>query len=68
MVIGGAQLYAALLPRAGRVHLTRVHAAIDGDTRFPDLDPREWREVAREERAADARNAYALSFITFERK
>lgn len=68
MVIGGAQLYAAALPRAGRVELTRIHARIDGDTRFPALDPAEWREVARIERAADARNAHALSFISLERR
>ena len=67
MVIGGAQLYAAALPRATRVHLTRIHAALDGDTFFPTLPPAEWREVAREARAPDARNAHAMSFITLER-
>jgi dihydrofolate reductase len=67
MVIGGAQVYAQALPRADRVHYTRIHATIDGDTRFPALADGEWREVARSERAADARNAHALSFITYER-
>jgi dihydrofolate reductase len=67
MVIGGAQLYAAALPRATRIHLTEIHAAIEGDTWFPELAPAEWREVARLEHAADARNAYAMSFITLER-
>ena len=67
MVIGGAQLYAAALPRASRVHLTEIHAAIEGDTYFPALPPAEWREVARLEHPADARNAHAMSFITLER-
>jgi len=67
MVIGGAQLYAAALPRATRVQLTRIHAAIEGDTVFPALPPADWREVAREERAADARNPHAMSFVTLER-
>lgn len=67
MVIGGAQLYEAALPRAARLHYTEVHAALDGDTRFPAFDRARWREVARSERAADARNPYALSFITYQR-
>lgn len=67
MVIGGAQLYAAALPRARRVHLTEVHATIEGDTFFPELSRAEWREVARLEHPADARNPHAMSFVTLER-
>ena len=43
MVIGGETLYRALLPRADRVYLTRVHVEVpDGDAHFPDLDPQAW--------------------------
>ena len=34
-VIGGATIYAALLPAVDVVELTRVHAAVDGDVRMP---------------------------------
>jgi dihydrofolate reductase len=34
-VIGGAQIYAALLPAVDRVHLTRVHSRTPGDTVMP---------------------------------
>lgn len=67
MVIGGGELYRAALPRASRIHLTRVHAALDGDTYFPALDPAEWHASAREERAADDRHAHALTFLTLDR-
>jgi dihydrofolate reductase len=67
-VIGGAAVYAAALPRASRIYLTKIEATIDGDTRFPDLDPGEWREVAREERPADERNTYPLAFTVLERR
>lgn len=67
MIIGGAGVYAAALPAAGRIHLTLVHARPSGDTRFPELAAGEWRECAREEHAADAANAYAMSFLTLER-
>ena len=67
MVIGGAQVYAESLPRATRVEYTQVHGAIEGDTRFPPLELEQWREVARHEHAADARNQYALTYISYER-
>jgi dihydrofolate reductase len=68
MVIGGAAIFAAALPRAGRIHLTRVHATVAGDVHFPPLDPQVWQEVASQARQADARNAYAMSFVTLERR
>jgi dihydrofolate reductase len=68
MVIGGAGVFALAMPRLDHIHLTRVHCRVDGDVFLPDLDPREWREVAREERAADERNAYAMSFIELARQ
>ncbi len=67
MVIGGAELFRSLLPRAGRVHLTRVHGNIEGDVMWPALDRREWQVVEREEFASDERHAYAMTFEVIER-
>ena len=67
MVVGGANLYAQAIPLASRRYLTLVHADIDGDTAFPAFDHADWREVARERHAADARNAHDYSFVTLER-
>ncbi len=68
MVIGGAELYRQVLPIAERIHLTRVHAKLEGDTWFPELDAQRWREAAREDHPADERHAHAYSFITLERR
>jgi dihydrofolate reductase len=65
--IGGAEVLRAALPRTARFYLTRVHGSFEGDTFLPPLPASEWREVAREERAADERNPYAMSFIVLER-
>ena len=43
MVIGGAQIYRAALPRVERVYRTRVDIDVAGDAFFPELDPAEWR-------------------------
>ncbi len=67
MIIGGGQLYAAMLPRAQRLYLTRVALTVEGDTRFPRLDEEEWQELACEQRAADEANPYPMEFVTLAR-
>ena len=68
MVIGGAELFRAFLPLAGRIHLTRVHGNIAGDVMWPALDERAWRVVEREVHAADERHAYAMTFEVWEKR
>jgi len=53
MVIGGAEIFAAAMPLADRIELTRVHARPAGDTYFPELDEADWAEVAREDIPAE---------------
>ena len=67
MVIGGAEIFAALLPRADRIYLTRIHARPDGDTNFPDLDPTVWREVSKAAVAPDPRDTAAATLHIYER-
>lgn len=67
MIIGGAQLYAAALPHAQRIYLTRIDADFDGDAWFPGLDPTVWREHQREEHRPDERNPHPYSFFVLER-
>jgi dihydrofolate reductase len=67
VVIGGAEIYRQALPLVNVVHLTRVHARVDGDTRFPEWAPGDFRQTARVDHPADARHAHAYSFITLER-
>ncbi|MGK2742334.1 dihydrofolate reductase [Tepidicaulis sp. LMO-SS28] len=66
MVLGGAQIYKALLPRATRIYLTEVHAAPEGDTTF-DFDKSAWREVSRERHEAGEKDSAAYSFVLLER-
>jgi dihydrofolate reductase len=69
MVIGGAALYTMALPRAERVHLTRLHMTLDGDAHFPALPEAQWREVSRSpRRRADERNACDMTFLVLERR
>lgn len=67
MVIGGSQIYAAFLPRARRIYLTRIHAHIDGDTYFAALDEADWKLVACEEHAANEARRHSFAFMTYDR-
>ncbi len=66
MVLGGAQIYEALLARATRVYLTEVHAAPEGDTRFAFVRDG-WREVSRERHAKGEADTSDYSFVVLER-
>ena len=69
MVIGGAEIYKLLLPKAGRVYLTRIDATFeDADAYFPELNPREWELAASYPHEADDKNPYAYTFETWVRK
>lgn len=67
-IAGGGEIYRQSLPLAQRLHLTRVHARIPGDTRFPPLDETAWEMVEREDHAADEKNPYPYSFLVYERR
>lgn len=67
MIIGGGQLYREALSVADAMELTFIDADIDGDTTFPEWSPAEWREVSREHRPADERNAHDLAFVRLQR-
>ena len=68
MVIGGADLFRLFLPRARRVHLTRVHGDIDGDVRWEPLDETRWQRVCAEPHPADERHSHAMTFEMWEKR
>lgn len=67
MVIGGAELFRLCLPRATRLHLTRVHADIPGDVHWPGIDTGQWRITESEAHDADERHAHAYTFELWEK-
>ncbi|HHJ38766.1 MAG: hypothetical protein AXA67_02910 [Methylothermaceae bacteria B42] len=68
MVIGGAELYEALLPDAETLYLTLIHAEFPGDTFFPLWEPVQWQEISREDHPPDQEGfPHPYSFIQLER-
>jgi dihydrofolate reductase len=67
IVAGGADIYAQALLRATRLVITEVHKRVDGDTRFPVIDCKIWRETARSEQKPGQQDEAAFAFVTYER-
>jgi dihydrofolate reductase len=67
IVAGGADIYAQALPLATRLLITEVHKTVDGDVRFPEIDPKVWRESVRNEQKPAAEDEAAFAFVTYER-
>jgi dihydrofolate reductase len=67
MIVGGATLYAQALPLADRIYLTLVETQVDGDTLFPEYDPKQWQELSHERHPGDDKNPYPYSFVTLSR-
>ena len=67
MVIGGAQLYEAALPRANRIYLSVIEAEIPGDTYMPRFEPAQWRKTSTQAYNADEKNPYDFTFDVYDR-
>jgi dihydrofolate reductase len=68
MIIGGEDVFRAVLPQVGRIYITEVHASPHADTYFPELDMGEWREVFREPHEPGPKDDHAFSFVVLERE
>jgi len=66
MVVGGAEIYRAALPKASRIELTEVERDFAGDVAMADFDRDVWRETAREEHTTS--DGLAYSYVTLERR
>jgi dihydrofolate reductase len=67
-VIGGAEIYAQFFGIADRLEITEVHAAPNGDTRFPAIDWGAWQEVARVKHPAGPDDAAPFCYVTYRRR
>jgi dihydrofolate reductase len=67
-IVGGAELYRNTLDQAARIYLTAVHADVDGDTCFPEVDWSRWSLLEDVRFAADDKNDHDYSFRVYDRK
>jgi dihydrofolate reductase len=66
-VIGGSELYKAMLSRADALYVTLINKEFSGDAFFPEIDTRNWTEVSREDIDNDPDAGFSYSFIKYEK-
>jgi len=64
---GGADIYRLALPITDRIYLTRVHAHVQADVFFPEINFSEWIEISREQFGVDDVNQYPTTYTVLER-
>jgi dihydrofolate reductase len=67
MIIGGDQVYALCLPLVDRLYVTQVHAEVEGDAYFPEVDWSQWHQISSEDHQASDNNPYDYSFVVYDR-
>ena len=66
-IIGGSGVFAETLAVADRLEITLVHAEPAGDTYFPAIDDKIWRQTRCVRQEAAPGDDADVSFITYER-
>jgi len=67
MLIGGAQLYAKLLPLCDRLYVTQVDAEVPGDAVFPEIKSDIWRPISEEGPIQGPKDDFAFHVAVFDR-
>jgi dihydrofolate reductase len=67
-ILGGGAVYRQALPLADRLYVTHVLASVDGDTRFPVIDPAEWELVRSEDHPAGEKDSHATRYAVYDRR
>ncbi|AHB49519.1 diacylglycerol kinase [Hyphomicrobium nitrativorans NL23] len=68
MVIGGADVFRAALPRADRIYWTEIHATPEGDVYFPEIDLADWQDVSREALPHSEKDTVTATLRVIERR
>ena len=66
-IIGGGEIYKEAMSIADEIEFTRVHADFEADTFFPEINSHQWKEVWREEHAADEKHVHAFTFLRYQK-
>lgn len=68
-IIGGGMVYKYAIENnlVDIIYLTRIHAHIQGDTFFPTIDMKNWREVDSIFHEKDEKHKFSFTFLKYEK-
>ena len=67
-IIGGGEIYKALLPKCKKLYLTRVYKDFTGDTKFPKVNLDEWSIEYQSDILINESNNIKFDFINLIKK
>jgi dihydrofolate reductase len=67
-VIGGAEIFNSVFPKAKKIYLTRIHHHFEGDVYFPSISENEWQQTWSKFCIADEKNIYDHTFQVWQRQ
>ena len=67
-IIGGAQVWEAVMPQADRLELTEIQHDFEGDARFPAWSRADFSELTRRRVRAGPPNDFDIDFVAYERR
>ena len=67
-ILGGGSVYRQFLPIAQKLYLTKVQAAFEAETFFPEIDPLAWEIIEEEKHSADEKHPFGYTFVTLRKK
>lgn len=65
-IIGGAQIYTQGMNFVQRMYLTEIQADINGDTYFPEIPTKKWKETSRIHHPVDAKHKFKFDFVIYD--
>lgn len=66
-IIGGGEIYSQTADLWDRLYITEVHAEVEGDVYFPEIDYSEWELQSEETFEEDDRNEYGFTIKVYHR-
>ncbi len=66
-IIGGGEIYRQTIGIADKLYITWVHANLEGDTVFPEINFALWKETYHKDCQIDEKHKFAYSFCIYEK-
>jgi dihydrofolate reductase len=67
-IIGGGSIYRQFMPIADRLYITQVHKKAPADIFFPEIDPKTWSVVEKDEFNPVDPEGIPYTYVIYERK
>jgi dihydrofolate reductase len=67
-IIGGGEIYRQTMSITDRIYMTRVHANLEGDTFYPEIDKSVFELKSSKPFGADEKHAWPYTFEVWDKK